>query len=268
VSANATDLNYHGGRAHNLSAGKVDPFAHKRGAGELVPRPNAAGDLNVTTISHGFGPTSPGFAMVPGGLFPPGGFGIGALPVVNAQPGAATNIVMPAMPTNGTCPPGMHLYQHPQPSCAPGELCPELMYALTPTCQPNTTSVPPPWQNGGGMPAPITSHHCPPGMYHDSAGNCVSQWTSPYPISQPAQPSPIVPGPTSGTPSAGQPGCVTGQFDSQGNCVAGTVPGAQTPSWFDDPNQDLIPNLPNWGLLAIAGGGLLLLSGMMGGKHK
>jgi hypothetical protein len=39
-----------------------------------------------------------------------------------------------------------------------------------------------------------------------------------------------------------------------------TAPAVTAPSWFTDPNQELITGLPNWGLLAIAAGGAVLLS--------
>jgi hypothetical protein len=43
--------------------------------------------------------------------------------------------------------------------------------------------------------------------------------------------------------------------------AAVTAPAATAPSWFTDPTQDVITGLPNWGLVAIAAGGALLLSG-------
>lgn len=43
---------------------------------------------------------------------------------------------------------------------------------------------------------------------------------------------------------------------------SGAVPAASAvPSWFTDPTQELITGLPNWGLLALAGGALFLLKG-------
>jgi hypothetical protein len=40
--------------------------------------------------------------------------------------------------------------------------------------------------------------------------------------------------------------------------AATLAPVAAPPSWFTDPSQELITGLPNWGLLAIAGGALFL----------
>jgi hypothetical protein len=75
-----------------------------------------------------------------------------------------------------------------------------------------------------------------------------------------------VPADTSGTPSAGQAGCISGQFDASGNCIPSTVPGA-APSWFTDPSQEIIPGVPNWGLLAGAAVGAYLLFGGQKGRR-
>lgn len=46
---------------------------------------------------------------------------------------------------------------------------------------------------------------------------------------------------------------------SQAAVATATPAEATAPSWFTDPTQELITGLPNWGLLAIAGGTLFLL---------
>jgi hypothetical protein len=239
-----------------------------RAPGEVVPRPNASGDLNITTITHGYGPAlTPGAAMVPGGLFPPGGFGIGSLGAkapLNIMMHKPQNWLVPIdnpIPVDQPpCPPGYHYA--PPPTCPPFAMCDPAIYGPNRNpCQPNTIPVGPP--GGTTQPGPIVADHCPPGQFQDAAGNCMSVQNYPYPVTQPPTPSPTVPADTSGTPSAGQPGCVSGQFDASGNCITSTVPGAAT-SWFTDPTQDVITGLPNWGLLAIAAGAAYLMFGQKG----
>jgi hypothetical protein len=132
---------------------------------------------------------------------------------------------------------------------------------FAPICQPNTTVVGPP--SGGTQPAPVVADGCPPNWYRDAAGNCTNDWSHPYPVTLPAQPSPTVPADTSGTPSAGQTGCISGQFDASGNCIPSTVPGA-TGDWLTDPTQEVIPGVPNWGLLAGGAVAAYLLFGHKG----
>jgi hypothetical protein len=225
----------------------VDPF--HRAAGEVVPRPNASGDLNITNVPHF--PRTPGYSMVPGGLFPVSR--LGALPVVSGSPSLSQLMNNPNHPV--LCP----AWGCDGPPIYPIHNGPVLVHPPT-----NTTMVPPP--GAPIAPAPVTvDNSCPQGWYRDAAGNCTNDYHNPYPVTLPPQPSPIVNGSTSGTPSAGQPGCISGSFDAQGNCITSTVPGA-TPSWFTDPNQDVIPGFPNWGLLLAGGVGVYMLMQM--GKRR
>jgi hypothetical protein len=122
-----------------------------------------------------------------------------------------------------------------------------------------TQSTPQPPPNYWPSPAPVTpAPTCPgPNSYIDAAGNCTSDWHNPYSATlQAQQPASTIPAPTS-VP------CASGTYDANGNCLpaspASTV--AATPSWFTDPNQELITGFPNWGLVAAAVGAFLLLRG-------
>lgn len=309
VTANPTEIGYHGRLARTLSG--VNPYDHRlipdpfwRAPGELPPRPNAAGDLNIHTVGHM--PHVPGYSMVPGGLFPASRLGAwrlgAALPVVNPPTTPTTQLPVLSAPIADpivTPVTGPILFNTPNPTCPPGQgwnwqlnkcvtgMMPQPTFCssaggcnmLDPSTgkwvhipgtgqPPGTTTVPLPIPGRQHPPGTITDS-CGPGMYRDAAGNCTTDWSHPYPIAVPPQPSPIVPAPTDGTPSAGQPGCVTGQFDAQGNCIPSTVPGAMAPNWFTDPSQELIQGIPNWGLLAGGLGGFLLLMTAMqrGGKR-
>jgi hypothetical protein len=246
TDANPLDEHWRGGIAHNTSGARhgvarvrphsghgswgwggsphQDPF--HRGAGELVPRPNASGDLNIVGAPHM--PAVPGYAMVPGGLFPTSR--LGSLSAVKATPHSGSMnpvpvvnnpISEPLVPLNGSVCGG------------PDNVC---MYGPSGG---NIARIPPP--SGTMAPAPITQ--------------------GPIPVMLSPQPSPVVSAPTTGTPSAGQPGCVTGQYDANGNCIiSSTVPGmTSTGDWFTDPTQDLIAGLPNWALTLGVGGAFLLL---------
>lgn len=118
-----------------------------------------------------------------------------------------------------------------------------------PVLQPPPVDVP--------QPAPVVNNAPPPaGMYRDAAGNLTSDWHNPYSLYLPEtiQPAPIVSADTSLTPGAGQmPTSVTGG-SVQGNAVG-------APSWFTDPNQELITGIPNWGLVAAAAAAFFLMKG-------
>lgn len=306
VTANATNLHYHGRRARALSGDQsgppFDPF--HRAPGEIVPRPNAAGDLNVVTVGHGRHVLNS--SMVPGGFFPVSR--LGALPIVNppgwnparAQPiaihsfppvnggpvrspipswaGWGSTTPAPGTPPaapgpGGTCPVGATLDSAGMcwpnslpygtdwgsgafgPVICPGPACP---VPASGGWQPPNVAPVPLMPSPTAAPVPVTGNPCPPGQYQDSIGNCTDDWHNPYPVYTPAQPSPTVPASTAGTPTAGQPGCVSGMYDVSGNCITSTVPGT-TPSWFTDPTQEIITGIPNWILAAGAAGGLLLL---------
>jgi hypothetical protein len=210
--------------------------------------------VNLVSVPHM--PAVPGFAMVPGGLFPVSR--LGALPVTTP-------------PVSGTLIPAQNLVNLPNipwRQVCPAWGCdgpPVIIANGHPVLQPpGTTTVPPPGTITS--PAPVTPDRCHPWQARDAAGNCTDMWHHPYPVSNVPAPSPTVPAPTSGTPSAGQTGCVTGQFDAQGNCITSTVPGTTTESWFTDPTQDVIPGVPNWGL--VAGGAAAVFLMMQMGKRR
>lgn len=217
--------------------------AHKqvyRSPAELPPRPNAGGHQNILHVRHS--QRRPGYSMVPGGLYP----ALGAVPVTIAPP-------TPSFWGNGgrPCPVwGCNgpVRAFPVDTTIPSPPAPGAT---------NVTAMPVP--GSITAPAPTVSNPCPAGQYQDAAGNCTDDWHNPYPLYLPAQPSPVVSASTVSTPTAGQPGCVSGEYDVNGNCIiTSTTPGT-TPSWFTDPTQELISGIPNWGLLAAAAGALMLM---------
>lgn len=60
-------------------------------------------------------------------------------------------------------------------------------------------------------------------------------------------------GVTAASLNAGGPSAAAAALTAANN-MAATGTAATAPSWFTDPTQELITGLPNWGLLAIAGG--------------
>jgi hypothetical protein len=298
VSANPSDLAYHGGIAHNLTVPggaphnwastilRQQPYAQYyhdpiyRAPGELPPRPNAAGDLNIFSEPHM--PAVPGYAMVPGGLFPTSSMGIenphaaithAAQPrIVRQHPRTAPYAMVRAHRSRGlgatTAQKAGPTYQPVGPERITG---PAVPVSLPPT---NVTTVPPPGTITS--PAPVinaptlpSNGMCPPGTYlmpgmspNCPPGELCSQLMTAASC-QPttAQPSPVVSASTAGTPSAGQTGCITGEYDMYGNCITSTVPGetSDTGDWFTDPTQDVITGLPNWALTLGAGAAFLLL---------
>jgi len=65
-------------------------------------------------------------------------------------------------------------------------------------------------------------------------------------------------GVTAASLNAGGAAAVAAAATAAANVSASTAAATTAPSWFTDPNQALITGLPNWGLLAIAGGALYL----------
>lgn len=240
-----------GGQYHGLPSANVNPgisramapgAAHKRvyrSPAELPPRPNAGGHQNILHVKHS--PRLPGYSMVPGGLY--SAPTLGALPVVT-PPSSPMHWVRPVPPWGSNGP----MRNYPVDTTIPSG----------PTSG-ATNVAPMPAPGSITAPAPTVSTPCPSGQYQDAAGNCTDDWHNPYPLYLPAQPSPVVSASTASTPTAGQPGCVSGEYDVNGNCiVASTTPGT-TPSWFTDPTQELISGIPNWGLLAAAAGVFMLM---------
>ncbi len=216
--------------------GSYSPAGIFRSPGEVPPSANANKVTNIVSEPHAV--QRVGQAEVPGAL--------GMMPMYrmdDADIVRLPNRVSPVPPIVArppiTPPVVISPTPHPIPFPVP---------ARTPVVtQPPTTTIP---TTGTGAtskvtqpppasPAP-TSMVCDQGsMYKDAAGNWTCDWHNPYSLYLP-QPSPVVAADTSTTPTAGQTTAVPA-------------------SWFTDPAQELISGIPNWGLVAAAGVGLMLL---------
>ena len=171
-----------GGQYHGLPSANLSGYDERgvfRAPGELPPRANASGDANILHVRHSR--RLPGYAEVPGGLYP---HQIGALPVTAPAPfrvGSPT--ICPAWGCNG---PIDTVIRVPLPTSGA------------------TSVAPMPAPGSIAAPGPTVADNCASGQYRDAAGNCTDDWHNPYPIYLPAQPSPVVSADTSPTPTAGQ----------------------------------------------------------------
>lgn len=112
-------------------------------------------------------------------------------------------------------------------------------YPLQPTA---TTPQPPPSDYPASAPVVSAPTRCPsPNSYIDAAGNCTNDWHNPYSVTL-QSPSPV---PANTIPA-----------DTSLSSTA-----AVAPSWFSDPNQEIIKGFPNWGLIAAAAGAFMLMRG-------
>lgn len=266
-----------------------------RSPGEVRPRANASGGVNVVAASQLA--RSAGYAVAPGNYRALGAIMPGSLmptdPIYHAGGGGAPFYPHPICPAWGCGPPPwMHPMAATLPSCPTSDPlganqacgagmndpCPPCVpLPVSPSPAPVVTQPPPPVSP---QPGPVVgigpggSSGCAFGQYRDAAGNCTSDWRNPYPMYLPqdnaAQPSPVIPANT----------CPTGySVDANGNCVApGTCPagdsvdasgncippGAATgiTGWLSSSSSIAGLSLPNWGWAV----GAFVLVRMMGGR--
>ena len=133
--------------------------------------------------------------------------------------------------------------------------------------QPGTPAAP----SWGGAGATVSGNPRGWGRYHPtgrSPANGVGQqwvWQPTFPpqeplYSAPPVPSVVNPSPASQSTATGTSALSSNSVTSQAN---GTVVSTTTTgNWFTDPTQEVISGLPNWGLVAIGGAGLLMVISM------
>lgn len=230
-----------------------------RSPAELRPRPNASGGINVVRGVQQ--QRTPGYAVAPGNYRT-----LGAVMQTSGPP------ICPSWGCGGPRTP-LSIQYLPPVSPAPSP----------------TVSQPPPPSSAQPSPTipigPAGANGCAVGQYRDAAGNCVSDWRYPFPMTLPIDtapgPSPTVAASTCPTgyvhdafgnclnPESVGPGGATGvcptgyTSDQYGNCVvAGVVPSGGVTGWFAETTSLFGMNVPN----IVLAGGLLFL--VMKGMHK